>query len=102
MNTSEKIKFLRIEVIQMTQETLAKKLGVGVSSIKKWEGGICQTSVEHLEMLSFICGVSLNYLLFDNAPEELSLLGIDDEEYKLLNDTNNYFDKINEKKGYKK
>ena len=35
-------------------------------------------------MISYLCGVTSDYLIFDNHPLKLSLLGIGDEEYNVL------------------
>ena len=55
----------------LTQEYLAKKLGVKNTTISKWEKGIHQIKLDKAEMLSSILGVPLPYLLgIDGVAEQ--------------------------------
>lgn len=56
---------------KLTQEYLAKKLGVSKLSISRWERGIHQIQLDKAEMLCSIFGVSLTYLLgIDGVTEQ--------------------------------
>lgn len=57
---------------KITQEYLAKKIGVEKLTISRWERGIHQIKLDSAEMLCSILGVSLTYLLgIDNVSEQV-------------------------------
>ena len=91
MDIADKLKYHRKHVMNMKQKELAPLIGVSVATLKKWENRENTPNVNHLIMISMACNVSLNYLINDNHPEELSLIGIGDIEYDLLNSLITYF-----------
>ena len=84
MSMSEKIKYLRNEVMKLKQKELAGLIGVSVSTLKKWEKGDTKPNVNHLIMLSLRCDASLQFLVYENHPEELSQIGLTDIEYNAI------------------
>lgn len=83
MRISEKIKFQREEVMNLKQKELAPMIGVSIATLKKWENDENFPNVNHLIMISMACNVSLQYLIYENHEEELSQIGLDDEEYEI-------------------
>ncbi len=73
MTLGEKIKEARRNA-GMTQETLAEHLMVSRPAISKWEADKGMPDIENLKSLSRILGVSLDYLLDDGTPLDLSCL----------------------------
>lgn len=95
MDTADKIKFLRTQKLKMGQNIFAKKIDVTRKTIINWENGTSKPTVAHIMMISILCNVTTDYLIFDNHPLELSLKEIDDEEYILLKSIIEYFTKQN-------
>lgn len=63
MDTGEKIKALRLQH-NMTLEELGKKVGVGKSTVRKWEtGAIANMGRDKIAKLSEVFGVSPTYLI---------------------------------------
>ena len=65
---SEKIRELRRKS-GLSQEELADKLDVSRQAVSKWETGSAVPTTETLVQLADFFGVSLDFLLRDNAPE---------------------------------
>lgn len=80
---ADKIKFLR-EELQMTQSDLAKKLGITRSSVNAWEMGISTPSTQYLVELAYIFKVSTDYLLGISSNAQISTIGLDDDDIKLI------------------
>ncbi len=100
MNFSEKLSYLRKYKFKMNNSEFADKLGVNRNTLSSWEKGEFKPSTSHLMMISFCCGVSMDYLIFDDHPLELSLNGINDKEYVVLKTLIDYYKDINkENKG---
>lgn len=98
MDFSNKLKFLRKEKLNLNQKEFGEKIDVTRSTIKNWEVGTSNPTTSHIMMISYLCGVTSDYLIFDNHPLELSLLGIEDDEYNILSSLINYFTNINKEK----
>lgn len=62
MDISERIKTKRTE-LQLTQEELAKKVGVSFQAISKWENGKSLPDIEILPVLSKVLNESIDFLL---------------------------------------
>ena len=58
----ERLKELRLEH-NLTTVQLAKELGVGDSSISRWENGLRVPSIIHLYRIATYFGVSADYLI---------------------------------------
>lgn len=91
MDFADKIKFLREEILNITQVELAKKLSVSRTSIYNWETGVSKPSVENIKTISLLCGLTTDYLIKEDYPLEISLYKIDEQAYKILKDLINYF-----------
>lgn len=63
MDTAEKLRLLR-EENNLTLEEVGMRIGVGKSTVRKWEKGmITNIKRDNLKKLADIYGVSLSYLL---------------------------------------
>lgn len=98
MDFPNKLKTLRKEKLDLNQKEFGKKIDVTRSTIKNWEAGTSSPTTSHIMMISYLCGVTSDYLIFDNHPLELSLIGIEDDEYNTLTSLINYFTNINNAK----
>ncbi len=58
----ERLKELRIEK-NLTQNKLAKLVGMSKMTISHWESGYCEPSIAQLVMLSNLFEVSVDYLV---------------------------------------
>ena len=58
----ERLKELRIEK-NLTQDKLAKLVGMSKMTISHWESGYCEPSIAQLIMLSNLFEVSVDYLV---------------------------------------
>jgi len=54
----------------MTQEQLAEKMGVSPQAVSKWENDVSCPDISALPLLSEVFGVTTDYLLGVNAPQE--------------------------------
>lgn len=93
MDIADKVKYIRNNVLNQTQETFASKIGVTRSTIKNWENGSSYPTVSHLLMIAITGEVSLDYLIFNDSELQLSLSGIDDIQYNLIKSLIAYFQK---------
>lgn len=93
MDIADKIKYLQNNLLDISQEEFARKVKVTRSSVSKWEDGTSKPTTSHLVMISRLCNVTTDYLIFDNHPYELALYEIDDEEYNLLNHLIEFYEK---------
>lgn len=91
MDTADKIKFLRTEVVKMDMTTFAKKLNVSRLTIHNWETGINKPTPNHVMLISLLCYVSTDYLIFEDEPYNLSAYGLNEKGYKVLESVIDYF-----------
>lgn len=70
MSFAEKILNLRTKS-GLSQEALADRLMVSRQAVSKWESGVTLPETEKLVVISNMFGVSLDYLLKDDAKEIL-------------------------------
>ena len=68
MELAEQIAALR-KKHGFSQEELGEKLGVSRQAVSRWEVGSAVPSTDNLKFLGRLYGVSLEYLLHDDAPE---------------------------------
>ena len=68
MELGKKIKQLRFKA-GLTQEQLAKKLGIGPQSVSKWENSVAMPDITALPLLAEIFGISIDEL-FDLTNEQ--------------------------------
>ncbi|MDD6467018.1 MAG: helix-turn-helix transcriptional regulator [Erysipelotrichaceae bacterium] len=83
MDIHDKIKMLR-ESNGWSQLEFADRIGVSRQTVSNWETGGGIPSIPHIKMIALQCRVSTDYIIYNDCPYQLSLLGIDDEEYNLL------------------
>lgn len=95
MKFSDKIVYLRINILKMNQSEFATRLGVNRNTLSSWEKGEFKPSSSHIMMISYCCGVSIDYLISDKHPLELSLYDIGDREYKVIKTLIDYYKEIN-------
>lgn len=84
MDIADKIKYIRTNIAKISQDDFARHLNVTRNTVKNWESGISKPTINHIILISISWGVSTDYLLIDDAPESLSLYGLNDEKYNLL------------------
>ncbi len=86
---ADKIKALRISN-DMTQNDVAKKLGITRSSVNAWEMGISVPSTMYIVELAQLFSVSADYILGLEQKMVLDISGLDDDSVKILNDMIQY------------
>lgn len=70
MSLAEKLVSLRKQK-GLTQMDLAERLGVSRQAISRWEVGAAVPSTDNLMVLSELYGVSVDYLLHENADDSI-------------------------------
>ncbi|MEY8335526.1 helix-turn-helix transcriptional regulator [Lachnospiraceae bacterium 47-T17] len=86
---ADKIKELR-ETNSMTQNEVAKRLGITRSSVNAWEMGISVPSTMYIVELAQLFSVSADYILGLDSRTVLDISELDDESVKILNDMARY------------
>lgn len=86
---ADKIKALRISN-DMTQNDVAKKLGITRSSVNAWEMGISVPSTMYVVELAQLFAVSADYILGLEQKMVLDITGLDDDSIRILNDMIRY------------
>lgn len=81
--TAERIKILR-EQAGMSQEKLAKRLGITRSSVNAWEMGISTSSTQYIAELAGLFRVSADYLLGLNETATVSIAGLTEADVGLV------------------
>lgn len=97
MNIADKIKYYRKNILNISQFELAKKMSVSRKTIANWEAGLTTPNSNNIIILSKLFGLSIEYMINENAEESLLLENIDDNQYQILNVLINYFLEQNEK-----
>ena len=80
---AERIKTLR-EQAGMSQEKLAKRLGITRSSVNAWEMGISTPSTQYIAELAGLFQVSADYLLGLNETATVSIAGLTEADVGLV------------------
>jgi len=87
-NIGEAIKKYRLAA-NMSQMSLAEKIGISYQQLQKYEKGINNISVYRLQQISEALKIPISSLLHDldteKVAEEISEYGLSKEEKKLLN-----------------
>lgn len=86
---ADKIKTLRISN-NLTQNDVAKKLGITRSSVNAWEMGISVPSTMYVVELAQLFAVSADYILGLEQKMVLDITGLDDDSIRILNDMIRY------------
>ncbi len=79
----DRIKQLRTSH-NMTQSTLAKKLGITRSSVNAWEMGLSIPSTTYIAELSQLFGVSSDYLLGLSSNLNIDVSDLTEKEIKIV------------------
>ncbi len=80
---AERIKTLR-EQAGMSQEKLAKRLGITRSSVNAWEMGISTPSTQYIAELAGLFRVSADYLLGLSETATVSVAGLTEADVGLV------------------
>ena len=80
---AERIKTLR-EQAGMSQEKLAKRLGITRSSVNAWEMGISVPSTQYIVELAKFFNVSTDYLLGMEETASVSLQGLTEKDIQIV------------------
>ena len=80
---AERIKILR-EQAGMSQEKLAKRLGITRSSVNAWEMGISTPSTQYIAELAGLFQVSADYLLGLSETATVSVAGLTEADVGLV------------------
>ncbi len=75
LRISEQISFLRKQK-ELTQEELAKALGVTNQAVSKWESGVCCPDIQLLPDIASFFGVSVDELLGYSANEDIESISL--------------------------
>ncbi|MCM1235309.1 MAG: helix-turn-helix domain-containing protein [Ruminococcus flavefaciens] len=86
---AEKIKTLRMSN-NLTQNDIAKRLGITRSSVNAWEMGISVPSTMYIVELARLFSVSTDYILGLEHRAVLDISGLDGESVRILNDMVQY------------
>lgn len=80
---ADRIRTLRLEK-QMTQSELAKMLGITRSSVNAWEMGLSVPSTQYIIEMARMFNVSTDYIMDVDKYAAISIVGLDDEEVKIV------------------
>lgn len=80
---SEKIKLLRTER-NLTQNDVAKELGITRSSVNAWERGISVPSIQYIVELALLFNVSSDFLLEIPEHSSVSTEGLSEKEVSVV------------------
>lgn len=86
---ADKIKTLRLSN-NLTQNDIAKRLGITRSSVNAWEMGISVPSTQYVVELAQLFAVSSDYILGLEPKMVLDISGLDNDSVKILNDMVQY------------
>lgn len=100
LKLSSKLKNARLQ-LNLSQEYIAKQLGISRSAISEIENGRRKISAEELKMFSDIYGVSTDELLNDKQPDDVKMFARAFSELS-QHDKNEIMNLIEFKKNYKK
>ena len=80
---AERISYLR-EKNQLTQATLAKKLGISRSAVNAWEMSLSVPSTQKIVELAVLFHVSTDYLLGLSDGMSVDISALDNEEREIV------------------
>ena len=80
---AERISYLR-EKNQLTQATLAKKLGISRSAVNAWEMSLSVPSTQKIVELAGLLHVSTDYLLGLSDGMSVDISALDNEEREIV------------------
>lgn len=83
VDCSEKLLALR-KARNLTQQQLARRVGVSKAMISAYETASKAPSLDVLIRLSAVFGVSVDYLICINSPKQIDVSGLDDDAIALV------------------
>jgi len=86
---ADRIKTLRLSN-NLTQNDIAKRLGITRSSVNAWEMGISVPSAMYIAELSRLFAVSADYILGLEPKMVIDISELDDDSVKIINDMVQY------------
>lgn len=95
MDLSEKIKFLRSNILGLSQLEFSRKINVTRLTVRNWEEGITRPTPDHIMSISLLCHVTPDYLIFDSEKYQLTSYGLSEEAYNVLKQLVDYFSSKN-------
>ena len=92
---SDKVKELRTSK-NLTQEQLAKRLGITRAAISAYESGIRTPSYDLLSKIANIFNITIDSLLGDTKSDVIDVLGINKDQRAIIEELIRYFKAFNE------
>ena len=84
MKLSEKIKFIRKNILNLSIEEFASILGVSRRTISSWENKQVLPAISNIISISLISNITIDSIIFDDYPFEIIYEDIDEECYMAL------------------
>ena len=84
MKLSEKIKFIRKNILNLSIEEFASILGVSRRTISSWENKQVLPAISNIISISLISNITIDSIIFDEYPFEIICEDIDEERYMAL------------------
>lgn len=84
MKLSEKIKFIRKNILNLSIEEFASILGVSRRTISSWENKQVLPAISNIISISLISNITIDSIIFDDYPFEIICEDIDEECYMSL------------------
>lgn len=81
----DKIKFIRKDILNLSQNKLAKSFNVSRETVKYWDSGMYLTSIDKIRDISILSKISMDYILIENHPLEISTYEMDEKIYNVIN-----------------
>ena len=81
----DKIKFIRKDILNLSQNKLAKSFNVSRETFKYWDSGMYLTSIDKIRDISILSKISMDYILIENHPLEISTYEMDEKIYNVIN-----------------
>lgn len=80
----DKIKFIRKDILNLSQNKLAKSFNVSRETVKYWDSGMYLTSIDKIRDISILSKISMDYILIENHPLEISTYEMDEKMYDVI------------------
>lgn len=84
MKLSEKIKFIRKNILNLSIEEFASILGVSRRTISSWENKQVLPAISNIISISLISNITIDSIIFDDYPFEIICEDIDEKCYMAL------------------
>ena len=96
MHISEKIKFIRTKILNVSAQKFADMCGVTARTVYAWESGVSLPCLDNIVAIANTCHASLDYLLIVDHEFELCFPNLDDETFKCISHLTNKMKEENE------